>query len=169
MAEVRVKDSKTGGEKGMKDERFELIPWGAMEEVARVYGYGANKYSAQNWRRGFAWSLSLGALFRHIALYACGYSRDRESGLHHLAHAVFHCLALITFEREGLGTDDRVLEKWKEGPEYVGEQEGVLRSLWARTAGVGCAAVGDKDICCDSGAEPRDGISRLTRERDKAQ
>jgi hypothetical protein len=27
--------------------------------------------------------------------------------LHHLAHAVFHCLTLITYGQFGLGTDDR--------------------------------------------------------------
>lgn len=113
MAEVRVTDPSTGGEKGMKEERFELLPWGALHEVARVYHFGASKYADDNWRKGYKWRLSIGALMRHVALFACGESLDRESKLHHLAHACFHCLTLITFEHNGLGTDDRVKEqKW---------------------------------------------------------
>ena len=109
-----VEDPKTGGLKGMKDERFELLPWSALGEVARVYGYGAIKYAEHNWRKGYRWSLSIGAMLRHIALYAAGQSYDSESGRHHMGHVVFHALTLITFEQENLGTDDRVREMgWK--------------------------------------------------------
>lgn len=109
--EERIVDPKTGGEKGQKQERWELLPFPALDEVARVYGYGARKYAPDNWRKGYSWRLSLGALCRHIALWASGQSVDPETGCHHLAHATFHCLALITFEDEGLGTDDRAKGK----------------------------------------------------------
>jgi hypothetical protein len=124
--EVRMKDPVTGGEKGMKDERFELLPWAALMEVARVYGYGAKKYAEHNWRKGYKWSLSLGAMLRHIALYATGESYDKESGRHHMGHVAFHCLTLITFEQEGLGSDDRVREG--EG-KAVGEMTAVRTPL----------------------------------------
>jgi hypothetical protein len=120
VSEIRVTDPDTGGEKGMKDERLELLPFAALLEVARVYGYGAKKYAVHNWRKGYAWSLSLGALLRHVFIWSCGESIDRESGRHHLAHAAFHCLTLITFEQQGLGKDDRVREKTD------AEQTGVL-------------------------------------------
>jgi hypothetical protein len=106
-AEVRVIDPTTGGQKGIKPERFDLLPWEALEEVARVYAFGAEKYEDHNWWRGYKWSLSLGALFRHISRWMCGETNDQESGLHHLAHATFHCLTLISFQRAKRGTDDR--------------------------------------------------------------
>lgn len=62
-----------------------------------------------NWLKGYSWRLSLGALFRHVVKFACREDVDQESGLHHLAHAVFHCLCLITFGLRNLGTDDRML------------------------------------------------------------
>lgn len=105
--EVRLTDPETGGQKGSKPERFDLIPWGAMDEVARVYAFGAEKYDSHNWRKGYPWSWSIASLFRHVVAFVKGEDRDPESGLHHLAHAVFHCLSLITFTEEQPDKDDR--------------------------------------------------------------
>ena len=109
--EVRVIDPKTGGAKGRKREEYALIPAKALAEVARVYWFGAygkpTPYEAFNWTKGYAWNLSLSALYRHIEAFRSGVSHDEESGLHHLAHATFHLFALMEFERTGAGTDDR--------------------------------------------------------------
>lgn len=76
--------------------------------MAKVYGYGAQKYAADNWRKGYPWRLSLDALHRHLSAFEGGTSVDAESSYHHLAHAVFHLNTLMEFERLGLGTDDRM-------------------------------------------------------------
>jgi len=110
--EVRVTDPITGGQKGTKPERFSLLPWDALSEVARVFAFGAAKYEADNYLRGYPWRWSLDALHRHVALVEQGEDYDAESGLLHLAHATFHCLALIAFKLRGLGTDDR----WRPAP-----------------------------------------------------
>jgi hypothetical protein len=106
--EVRVTDPVTGGQKGMKPERFALIPWDSLAELARVYGFGANKYEDHNWAKGYKWSLSSDALGRHFSAFMQGEDRDAESGCLHLAHAAWHCLTLIAFKLRGLGTDDRL-------------------------------------------------------------
>lgn len=95
--EVRVV-SETGGEKGQKPERYDLLPWEALDEVARVYGFGAEKYKPHNWRRGYAWGLSFAAAMRHITQWWTGERHDPESGYHHLAHGVFHLLALMVYD-----------------------------------------------------------------------
>ena len=108
--EVIIVDPTTGGAKGQKAERYDLLPFEALDEVAKVYAAGAKKYTAHNWRKGYSWALSLGAMLRHISLFAQGYDYDvgeGGTGCMHLACAVFHGLALITFFRNGLGTDDR--------------------------------------------------------------
>lgn len=108
--EERATDPTTGGQKGRKTEEFALVPAWPREEEARVYGEGAKKYEPWNWARGYPWSWSLSALYRHIAKFERGESLDPESRLHHLAHAKFHLNTLMEFERLGLGTDDR----WKQ-------------------------------------------------------
>lgn len=102
-----VVNPTTGGQKGTKPERYSLLPTGPLAEVARVYHYGAGKYDDHNWRKGYAWSLSFDALQRHAQTFWGGETRDPESGLHHLAHAVFHCLTLIEWDHTHRELDDR--------------------------------------------------------------
>jgi hypothetical protein len=107
MAETIVTDPSTGGQKGQKPERFSMLPPRALSAVARVYGFGADKYDRDNWRRGYAWSLSYDALQRHLAAFWDGEDLDPESGEPHLAHAAFHVLTLLTFSEEYPAGDDR--------------------------------------------------------------
>jgi hypothetical protein len=104
--EVRITDPDTGGEKGQKPQRYDLLPWYSLEQVTLVYSYGAEKYADDNWRKGYSWRLSVGALFRHITAFLKGESYDPESNIHHLAHAAFHLFALMEFQRTGKGKDD---------------------------------------------------------------
>jgi hypothetical protein len=107
--EVRT-TSDSGGQKGVKPEAYALIPWEAMDEVARVYNAGAQKYAAHNWRLGYEWSKSFAAACRHLFAFWRGEDRDPETGTLHLANATFHLLGMITFalDRERYGKyDDR--------------------------------------------------------------
>jgi|ERR1700722_5031944 len=106
--EIRITDPVTGGMKGRKLERYDLIPFEALDEVARLYGRGALKYEDHNWRKSYAWSLSLGALLRHASLWAQGEDFDPETKCHHMAAVAWHALALLTFSIRSSGTDDRV-------------------------------------------------------------
>lgn len=105
--EVRVTNAETGGAKGRKPQRMELVPWEAVAAMSEVYAFGADKYEEHNWLRGYEWSLSFGALMRHLASWWSGEDTDPESGLSHLAHAGFHVFALLTFERRFPTLDDR--------------------------------------------------------------
>ena len=106
MTEVRSVSS-TGGEKGTKDERFDLLPAEALAKVARHYGVGAQKYAAHNWRRGYEWSKSYAALQRHANAFWGGEDVDEETGSPHMAAVAFHALALLTFMDEQVNFDDR--------------------------------------------------------------
>lgn len=98
--------SDTGGQKGVKLARFDLIPSDFLDELAQVFGRGAEKYEARNWERGYAWGLNIGALQRHLHAWLRGEQRD-ELGNHHLAQVAWHAAALYSFEKFNLGTDDR--------------------------------------------------------------
>jgi len=104
--EVRVVDVTTGGQKGSKLAKFSLIPPEAMWELAEHYGKGCVKYESRNWEKGYAWSLTVDALQRHLNQWLRGESRDKETGSHHLIAVAWHAFALFTFELRGLGSDD---------------------------------------------------------------
>ena len=113
MAEKIETDSITGGKKGVKPTRFDLLPVRPLEAIAQVYNYGAKKYADNNWRQGYLWSWSFAALMRHLWAFWGGEDKDPESGLPHLSHAGFHVLALLEFSLTHPEKDDR----WKESNE----------------------------------------------------
>jgi hypothetical protein len=105
--EVRVVDPDTGGEKGSKLERFDLLPVYPLEVTARHYGRGALKYADRNWERGYAWSLSFAAMMRHAWAFWRGEDIDAETGSPHLAAVVFHAFALMEYGQTHPEKDDR--------------------------------------------------------------
>lgn len=116
--EVRVTDPVTGGAKGSKLARFDLLPWDALWQVAEMFGRGARKYADRNWEKGYSWGLSHAALGRHFAAYMMGEDYDAHlptcpadcvehtEGLHIVAVA-WHALVLVAFKLRGRGTDSR--------------------------------------------------------------
>jgi len=106
MAEVRTR-SATGGEKGVKPERYDLIPVEPLAEVARHYGAGAAKYDDRNWERGYPWSNSYAAMMRHANAFWSGEEMDPEMGTAHLAAVVFHAFTLMQFAKYHRSYDDR--------------------------------------------------------------
>lgn len=106
VEEVRV-TSETGGQKGQKMARIGSLDPQALMEVAKVAGFGEQKYDRLNYLKGYDWSLSYDACQRHLHAFWSGQDLDPESGLPHLAHAAWHCLAMMAFMQHGLGTDDR--------------------------------------------------------------
>jgi len=100
---------ETAGRFSAGKTRFDLVaPW-AMDQIAQVYTYGTIKYDDDNWWKGLKWKKDvLGCIFRHVWKWIRGEKWDDESGLHHLAHAAWNCMALMEYERCGIGIDDRV-------------------------------------------------------------
>lgn len=111
----RLKDPITGGEKGMRVTRQDLIPPEALRELSAVYGFGERKYPAgpdgPNWLRGMPWSWNLRALKDHLTEWELGDDFDSEDGVSHLAHACWHLFTLMTYQARELGTDDRCFKR----------------------------------------------------------
>jgi hypothetical protein len=96
---------------GLKDD-FEkpplgLIPRSALLEEAAVMGYGLEKYTRNNWRKGLEWSRVIDASMRHLLAFNEGEDLDPESGLHHLAHVRACCSFLIEYMLTHPELDDR--------------------------------------------------------------
>lgn len=114
--EKRVVDAATGGEKGSKLARMDLIPWGIVRELSEHFGRGARKYDERNWERGYKWSLSFAALHRHLEAFWSGEDIDSDPELldddgvsrsRHIVAVIWHACVLAYFSARGVGTDDR--------------------------------------------------------------
>lgn len=144
MAEIRT-TSSTGGQKGVKLERFDLIPTGPLRELAEHYGVGASKYANHQWRQGYEWSKSFAALSRHLAAFWGGEDFDvcsndpegcshvdaegrpfeavredacfNHTGSHHMAAVAWHAFALLEFKDRFPEHDDRYVPEAFAGPQ----------------------------------------------------
>lgn len=116
--EVTVTNSLTGGQKGSKPAQLFDAPPEALLELAKVYGYGAEKYDHHNYRKGYNWSLSYNALLRHVLASINGEDFDPESGLPHMAHAAWHCLTLTQFllDRKANRTPPELDDRYSAAP-----------------------------------------------------
>jgi hypothetical protein len=104
--EVRL-TSSTGGQKGDKEARFDLIPARPLWELATLYGRGAQKYAERNWESGYEFHLSFSAAMRHAWSWWNGEDRDPETGVSHLVNAAWHLLNLVQLQITHPEHDDR--------------------------------------------------------------
>ena len=87
--------------------RYDLIPVDALEELVKVYTVGAQKYGDRNWEKGMEWGRIFGAIQRHLWAFWKGEDHDPETGILHLSHACWGCMALIHYYNHQIGEDDR--------------------------------------------------------------
>ena len=98
----------TGIKYDSKKPDYSLIPPHALDDVAKVLTYGAQKYDRHNWKqlenldtRYFA------AAQRHLWALQRGEILDEETGLHHAAHAI--CCMMFMLEFYYLQTDQKTI------------------------------------------------------------
>lgn len=98
---------KERSKNGIEKPRLSLIPQEAIVEVARVFGYGANKYEAYNFSKGARKTTYTDAAMRHINRYLLNEDIDPESGFNHLAHAACCILMLLDNDIIKTSIEDR--------------------------------------------------------------
>lgn len=76
--------------------RMELLPPHALEEIAKVFTHGAEKYEDFNYLKGKGLDLNrlYGACLRHLNSWKKGELNDKESNYSHISHAAC-CLMMI--------------------------------------------------------------------------
>lgn len=122
--------SSTGGMKGVKIERYDLIPVGPLRALAVHFGKGARKYDDGQWRKGYEWSKTISALMRHLEAFREGLDYDtcsndpegckhregdeyepdtcfNHTGSHHLDAVMWHSFVLREFVDTHPEHDDR--------------------------------------------------------------
>ena len=80
--------------------RWELLPWREVEQVAEILTIGARKYEDNNWQKVRPVSRYVGAAFRHFTAWVRGEKLDPETGKSHLAHAACCLLFLMWHDNE---------------------------------------------------------------------
>lgn len=137
--EVRT-TSSTGGQKGVKLERFDLIPVRPLTALAEHFGRGARKYADHQWRKGYPWSYSYSAMQRHLTAFWNGEDYDvcsnhpeecsfepavgqdtmlffepdtcyNHTGSHHMTAVAWHAFVLLEFIEFHPEHDDRFIQK----------------------------------------------------------
>lgn len=89
-------------------EPIHLIPPEAMMALAKVYRYGAKKYTdPRNWEQGMQWSRLYSSAMRHMLKFWSGEDDDPESGLPHTWHAFWNVCALVWYREHHSNLDDR--------------------------------------------------------------
>lgn len=78
--------------------RLHLVPFGWLVGIGTVFTFGARKYAPHNWRRGMDPLRCYDSAQRHLGAWLEGEQIDPESGLHHLLHAAWNCLAAWSYQ-----------------------------------------------------------------------
>lgn len=109
---------------GRKDDsgklRYDLVDPYALAWLVASLTYGATKYAAENWRLVDDWrNRYYAALIRHIEAWRAGEDDDEESGLPHLANAMFcvMCLTAMSAPRDMkvvVARTKEAIRRWRE-------------------------------------------------------
>lgn len=74
--------------------RWSLVSWSALIPMVKVLMFGADKYSAHNWKKGLKYSEISESLQRHLYAFMEGENNDPESKLSHLGHLMCNAMFL---------------------------------------------------------------------------
>ena len=97
--DIESKERGTTARANRGKVQFSLVPLHLLHGAAKVLMHGCKKYSPWNWAKGGLWSTAFDSLLRHLLKW--WYFReeyDRESGLHHLDHAMCNLLFLLHYK-----------------------------------------------------------------------
>jgi len=94
-------------------EPLDLVPYEALQEIARVLDFGKQKYGRANWANGINYSRLIAAAMRHLNQYNSGIDTDNETGISHAAHAACNLMFLLWMEKNRPDMDDRWIKDIK--------------------------------------------------------
>lgn len=98
-------ENMVGKKDDSKKARWDCVPFDILEGLANVMGHGAEKYDEkpgeQNWKKvDDGYHRYFAAMMRHVIADRNGEYLDPESGMPHMWHAMFNCVAMTHFSKE---------------------------------------------------------------------
>ena len=94
QGEMEINENGVKRESNKGRGRFDLIPYEALEELAKWYEAGAEKYGDRNWEKGISVQDCINRMARHSAK-ACNGWMD-EGPFAHLVAVIWNAMAAIT-------------------------------------------------------------------------
>ena len=102
--------------------RYDLIPPYPLEQLAKLFTYGAKKYAPNNWKKGHPWSDVADSLIRHLEAYRAGedYDYDKDcpgciagdcknhSRAFHMTAVIWNAMILVDYYKSNPQFDDRI-------------------------------------------------------------
>lgn len=93
---------------GNKKVSISKLPFVAIAHGAAAMMDGAEKYGPYNWRdKAVIGSIYVDAAMRHIMDWFEGQEKAKDSGVHHLGHAIACCAILLDAQANKCMIDDR--------------------------------------------------------------
>ena len=114
IGDINSSEKGTGARYNTGKPDYSLIPLCTLEDEARVWTYGAQKYADWNWCKGMEWSVPFASAMRHLAAWQRGEENDPESSLPHLAHAMCNLRMLTLYKDVYPEGDDRPVSQLKD-------------------------------------------------------
>jgi hypothetical protein len=114
IGDINSSEKGTGARYNTGKPDYSLIPLCTLEDEAKVWMYGEQKYAAYNWTRGMPWSVPFACAMRHLAAWQRGEENDPESNLPHLAHAMCNLRMLTLYKDVYPEGDDRPVSQLKD-------------------------------------------------------
>lgn len=95
---MSVSDKETFASGAQRDNqtdklRYDLIPVGCLEALAKVYTDGAKKYGDRNYEKGMPYMRVFASLLRHAFAWVKGDTSER-----HMANVAWNAFALLHYE-----------------------------------------------------------------------
>lgn len=91
--------------------KHDLLPFEALDEIAKVLTFGEQKYAAGNWSNGIELRRLISATYRHLGQFNSGEDIDPESGISHLAHAGCNILFALWMMKNRPDMDNRWIKE----------------------------------------------------------
>lgn len=99
--------------------KWSLVDFISLEPMTQVLDFGAQKYSAHNWKKGLPWMEICESLIRHTVAFMNGEDLDPESKLSHVGHMQCNTMFLSYMVKNRPDLDDRYTTKKKEKKGFI--------------------------------------------------
>lgn len=106
-------DAQGGKKLDTGKAQHDLLPYEALDEIAKVLTFGCKKYSRSDWAKGLKISRFISATYRHLGQFNNGEDIDPESQTLHIANAATNLMMAIWMLKNRPDMDDRWIKSIK--------------------------------------------------------